>query len=149
LNETKLITAKLFKERLVDLCLRSGITGLPKREEDRHIVFKSAALYLEPTTNLTESELNEGLQAWLNDVWEAGGLDHVTLRRWLVDTGYLTRDRDGASYRIAPSTAAPYAFEEEIKQLHLPEVLEAAKKELEERKRRYMDKSKKDKGGGP
>jgi len=44
----------------------------------------------------TEPEINEYLAAALDAF--AAAVDHVTCRRYLVDLGYLKRDRAGARY---------------------------------------------------
>ena len=50
-----------FKNRFVSLIV--GGQGFPKKHLDRHVLFISAALGLEPQLQYTESELNEELRA--------------------------------------------------------------------------------------
>jgi hypothetical protein len=58
---------------------------------------------------LTEREVNEALKAALAGAacWLA--TDHVELRRWLVDAGWLTRDGYGREYRALAHAALPPA----------------------------------------
>jgi hypothetical protein len=50
-------------------------------------------------TALTERQINEWLKAQLAGVAAFLDIDHVELRRWLVDAGWLTRDGYGREYR--------------------------------------------------
>ena len=45
-----------------------------------------------------EREVNDVLSAWLASVRAA--IDHVTLRRRMVDLGFLKRTRDGSRYYL-------------------------------------------------
>jgi hypothetical protein len=47
MNNDRRITREYFIKRLIDLCLRSGLSGYPTDIIDQHILFKSAALSLE------------------------------------------------------------------------------------------------------
>lgn len=48
----------------------------------------------------TEREINEQLKAALAGPALCLGTDHVELRRWLVDAGWLQRDGYGREYRV-------------------------------------------------
>ena len=43
----------------------------------------------------SEREVNERLAGWAS-----GNIDHVTLRRYLVDLRHLVRDNDGCTYWV-------------------------------------------------
>lgn len=47
----------------------------------------------------TERQINEWLKAQLTGAAAFLDIDHVELRRWLVDAGWLTRDGYGREYR--------------------------------------------------
>ncbi|MFJ8962066.1 DUF2087 domain-containing protein [Lentzea sp. NPDC102401] len=49
-----------------------------------------------PRTYYEEKEINERLKAWC----DGGELDHVTIRRYLVDFGLL--ERGGGMYQAQP-----------------------------------------------
>jgi hypothetical protein len=56
---------------------------------------------------LRESEVNAVLKRCLEEACRFLAVDHVELRRWLVDTGWLERDGFGREYRrVAPSDLA-------------------------------------------
>ena len=48
MNTTQSLSAEQFSKRLVNLCLRSGLGGMPKDETDQHILLKSAVLLVKP-----------------------------------------------------------------------------------------------------
>ncbi|HLL09705.1 MAG TPA: DUF2087 domain-containing protein [Rubrivivax sp.] len=49
---------------------------------------------------LTEPQVNEGLKSALAGAAACLDTDHVELRRWLVDAGWLHRDGFGREYRV-------------------------------------------------
>ena len=92
------LTADQFKKRLAELCLNPGGRGLPRKARDRSILLKSVTLLM-GKQDYTEKELNRLLRKWLEDVGQNLESDHVSLRRELVDTGYVERDSRGSVYR--------------------------------------------------
>jgi hypothetical protein len=59
-----------------------------------------------------EREVNDRLRAWLASAGAMLDVDHVELRRWLVDTGVLVRDGFGRAYvRGAPGAAIASAID--------------------------------------
>ena len=126
---SKIKTAE-FKNRLAGLCLRGGGRGFPRKHRDQHILFKSITLTLETKQDYTENELNECLTQWLTRVGRTVEIDHVSLRRYLVDAGYLTRDRAGRSYRVDPEQSVSF-FEAGIEQINPVAVVEEAYRETD------------------
>jgi hypothetical protein len=135
------ITKEYFIKRLTELCLKGGLPGLPKDEIDLHIVLKSAALMVGQTGIFTEKEVNDRLELWVLHTGQAENMDHVTLRRGLVDAGYLTRDKDGTRYQVAIPGPKPEFFSQDIEQLDIPQVIETAREEIARRKREYLAKA--------
>jgi hypothetical protein len=135
------ITKEYFSKRLVDLCLRSGLAGFPKDDVDQHILLKSAALIIGPSGAFTEREIDEKLKFWINNVSQIQKLDHATLRRRLIDTGYLTRNKDGSAYQVSESAPRAELFESGIDQIDVVEVITNAREEIARRKREYMQKA--------
>ena len=132
-----------FKERLALLCLQGGGRGVPRKHRDQHILFKSITLILETQREYTENELNEYLVKWLSQVGQAVQIDHVSLRRYLVDAGYLTRDSAGRSYRVDPEQMVGL-FEADIEEIDPVAVIAEAQRRTEERKREYLRKRERD-----
>ena len=81
------------------------LTAVPKRRQDEELLMRLAAARFDPTRGYTEPEVNEVLKEWLATFCEPYGMDHVTLRRALVDARLLRRDTAGATYRVDPDRA--------------------------------------------
>jgi hypothetical protein len=95
-----MIGVEEFVERLCLLAADRGPRGFPRRRRDRQILVKSMLLLMDSARVYTEREVNELLRTWSRDVAPAIEVDHVTLRRLLVDWGHLERTADGRAYRI-------------------------------------------------
>jgi hypothetical protein len=143
----QLITCDEFTKRIVKLLVRSNLTDLPKSALDQQVLFKSVMLYLGQTDKMSEKEVNAKLIAWIQDVARMQAFDHVTLRRALVDAGYLTRSSDGATYQISPFNPRAWQFEAAIEHLDVLDVLNTAREEMAQRKRAYLEKAQKQKRG--
>lgn len=75
---------------------------MPKKQQEADVIMALSLLGLDPGVFLEETDINVHLSAWLDDISSDAGLDYVTLRRYLVDCGFLRRATDGAIYRICP-----------------------------------------------
>ena len=73
-----------------------GLRRVPKKPQDRDRVLALVAGRLRRRFPYDEPTLNGELRAWLQSLHAE--LDHVTLRRYLVDLGFLKRDRAGSRY---------------------------------------------------
>jgi len=135
------MTAEQFSKRLANLCLRSGLAGMPKDEMDQHVLLKSVVLMVPAAGALSEMEINEKLQAWLSQVCVIKNFDRVTLRRWLVDTGYLTRSSNGAAYQVARPAPRADLFEDSVDQIDVLGAIQAEREEMERRRQAYLAKS--------
>ena len=127
-----------FTGRLVDLCLKSGLKGIPRRERDQHILLKSVALTLNPTREYTEGEMDDKLAFWLSDIARSIDLDRVTLRRWLVNEEYLIRQRDGTSYRVSIPAEGRVCFEASVEDIDVYEAIGLGMKSIAQKKREYL-----------
>ena len=83
---------------------RGGVMRrLPRKRKDAEVVIALAIVGLAPDAFHDESEVDAHLSAWLHIIGgNDGDLDHVTLRRSLVDYGFLRRASDGVVYRVVP-----------------------------------------------
>ena len=84
--------------RLESLVLKKGVHVGVLSESDRALVLALAANAIEPGRPHREDEVNRLLLDWLADVGAMLRTDHVELRRWLVDAGYVSRDPWGHAY---------------------------------------------------
>jgi hypothetical protein len=108
------MTTNAYIERLEALAPRQGLSlgGMHSASPaDFALMLAAAAQSFAPATVYTEREVNGRLRAMLAGVGAMLGVDHVELRRWLVDTGVLTRDGFGHAYTPgAPSPAIAVAM---------------------------------------
>jgi len=131
----QIISAAQFKERLAVICLSGAGTAFPRRTRDRHILYRSIIQRLDHARKYPEAELNDALQRWLLDIGTCLDIDHVTLRRYLIDEQYLSRDANGNAYQVNPSGNAAMGFEPSIAAIDPFMVIQAAKDRVAERKR--------------
>jgi len=89
----------------------------------------------------TEKEINKKLSYWIN-ISQIKNIDHVTLRRWLVDTGYLVRNNDGSCYQISLSVPRSQLFDDAIDQIDVVEVIKTGREDIAQRKREYLERTK-------
>lgn len=88
-----------------DRALRTGgLQRLPRNPAHRDIVLAALCLGLRRRHAYGEPELNDRLKDALAGMRAA--VDHVTCRRFLVDLGFLRRDRAGTRYFVDPSKLA-------------------------------------------
>ena len=132
------LTASQFTDRFVSLVLAGR--ELPKKHLDRHILLISSILKLDPGRPYSEKELNEQLQIWVIHFGRSFGLDHVTLRRYLVDEKYLARDAAGGTYQLA-AEGLPYTFDESLRELDLEKLVAGARQARELKKQQYLKQS--------
>lgn len=79
-------------EAVVRAFVRDGrLTGMPAQASRRRILLEHVVQSFEPGRDYEEREVNAVLRSWT----EGGGVDHVSLRRYLVDEGLLSRDNAG------------------------------------------------------
>jgi hypothetical protein len=132
------INAAEFKQRLEALLLSPGGRGLPRKRRDWDILFKSIMLALEAGRDYSEKEVNQVVEEWLDGIGQAIEIDYVTLRRHLVDAGYLVRDLAGTSYRVGLEAMAEL-FEPATDTVDPAAVVEEARSRKEQRKRQYLE----------
>jgi hypothetical protein len=129
------ITSCEFRRRITALCLGGVGPSLPRRRRDRHILLKSVALLLGHGRAYTESTINTVLKSWLAKVGPAVRLDHVSLRRYLIDEGYVIRDHAGSIYEVSPTSDWSHLFEPGVDDVDPLEAVRAARAERDKRRR--------------
>jgi hypothetical protein len=83
-----------------------GLGGLPLAQQAAVWALAWAGL---PDSVMNERQVNEHLKGLLAGAASFIDTDHVELRRWLVDAGWLQRDGYGREYRRTPAAALPDA----------------------------------------
>jgi len=111
------------------------MTAMPKRPGDQEILARLAAARFEPG-KIYEGEVNEALEAWLESFTEPYGIDHVTLRRLLVDRRLLVRTKSGSTYEVNPEARQEL---EGFGDIDPARMLSRVREEREARKQRRPD----------
>lgn len=124
------------REALGRMLANGPLTMLPRQPRDLEVLMALAAARFEPGRGMPEAEVNETLAAWLATFCAPFGVDHVTLRRCLVDARLLVRDRAGSVYRAAPEKVAE-AIEAGAAGIAPAEVMEEVRRTRDARKRAH------------
>jgi 4a-hydroxytetrahydrobiopterin dehydratase len=111
MGEPERIPAALAASRLRALASGGVGPGFPRRRRDLWIFLHAAAQGLGEAP-LSEAALNDRLMFWLASLGPRVILDHVTVRRALVDEGFVERDASGVSYRRSAAHERNAIFEE-------------------------------------
>lgn len=93
---------------LAALVVKRGVAlgGMTPADRELALALVWAGVPAEP---MNERAVNEVLRGQLAGNAACLGTDHVELRRWLVDGGWLARDGFGREYRRVPLQALPTA----------------------------------------
>lgn len=134
------VSREAFEARLAELCLRRGGPGLPKSGADRALLFKSVTMAMAEASAAdgarSEREINEMLKSWLAEIGREVEVDHVALRRAMVDEGWLVRSADGREYCCGTGTgAAAVQFDPAIGGVDPGDVIRRAIETAAQRKR--------------
>jgi hypothetical protein len=133
----RIIQVAEFEERLAAICLGGAGSAFPRRLRDRHILYRTIIQSLDPSKKYSEGEVNDVLQQWRLDIGACLDIDHVTLRRYLIDEMYLLRESNGSAYVVNPAGRAIVEFEETVAAIDPVTVIQSAKDRVAERKRMH------------
>ena len=122
------ILRRLFSGGIID--------NMPKRPADAQLIFALAASSLTSQVKYSEIEINEHLKEWLNVFASTEVLDHVTIRRCLIDHGLVLREPSGATYEANQAVISSY-IDAGARTIHPGDILEAVQREKKLRKRAY------------
>jgi hypothetical protein len=111
---------------------------LPRKRQPFHILLISMVLQLDPLSTFSEAEINAELQRWILAFGTGFGLEHAELRRFLVDEGYLVRDKAGSEYRVDPD-GGPFSYDPGLRGIDLEALVGKARQEREARKRAHTN----------
>ena len=87
------------------LLANGPLSAYPTRRADQELLLRLGAARFERGRAYTEREVNDILRAWLATFCAPYGIDHVSMRRYLVDARLLVRDTKGSTYRVAAPAA--------------------------------------------
>jgi hypothetical protein len=82
------------------LLANGPLTAMPKRPDDQALIARLAGTRFKADKAYREADVNEVLKDWLATFSAPYGIDHVTLRRFMVDMQVLARDRSGSTYHL-------------------------------------------------
>src|SRR5262249_1500374 len=114
---------------------------LPRRQRDKHIIFKSVSFFFVPGRSYAETEVNSIIDSWREQVGRTCNIDRVTLRRSLIDEGYLTRSNDGSVYTRSIDGGPHGMFEREVDSVDPAATILDAVRDIEERRRKFEQHS--------
>ncbi len=137
-TEESPISADEFADRIVALCVSSGLRIMPRRKRDQHILMKSVVLTLDPDASYGEIEINNAIKYWLVDIGKRIRFDHLMLRRMLVDRGYLDRDRRGSAYTVGVTGDTIEMFDANVSDVDVYRIIGEGLKSLQDRKKAYL-----------
>ncbi len=124
------------REALGRMLANGPLTMLPRQPRDLEVLMALAAARFEPGREMAEAQVNQALAAWLETFCAPHGVDHVTLRRCLVDARLLVRDRAGSAYHADAERVAE-AIEAGAARIAPAEVMEEVRRTRESRKRAH------------
>jgi len=138
--ERNYINCENFKKRMIELCLKSGLSDFPVKRRDQRILLKSIAILFNPKHQYTEAEVNQRIIGWLKDMERFFQWDFMMLRRRLVDEKFLTRKTDGSGYRLCPPDPAEIIFDPAIDELDICQVIREGEESIARKKEEYLQK---------
>ena len=125
-----------FKQRFAALTLAGG--GIPRRLEDRQLLAASVVSRIEPGRVYNEREIGLVLVRWCNSFGWRFAVDHVDLRRMVVDMGLVRRNASGSQYELIEE-ANEALYDSAIRELDLEQVVQEAKDERDRKKRAFLE----------
>ncbi len=115
--------------------LRSGsLEAFPTHPKDLDAVLAVAAVTLMRRRPYSEQEINAALTDWLESVH--GWMDHVTLRRRMVDLDFLKRTVNGSRYFMNYGRVVEVLGDPAL-ELDAGAIVQEVMRERKERKRMY------------
>ncbi len=131
-------------DRFAKLAVRTGLSlGVlySARIGDFHLVLAAASRAFAAGRTYSERDINDLLRAWLAREGSMLAVDHVELRRWLVDCHVLVRDDYGRAYALGRPVTEIAAIAAALSGVDLAQIAAEARardaKAREERKRKW------------
>ena len=133
------------RARLGQLVVKSGVMLGGLSQADRLLALSMPAARLPEGEAASEAEVNARLRSSLGEEAACLDVDHVELRRWLVDSGWWRRDGFGRRYERVPVHALPdelRALADALAGLDLPswaaDCRDALKRQREQRRQAWQ-----------
>lgn len=124
-----------YEKKVINLFVRSPAYELPSKRNDRLIVLHALSRVFKEGT-YSEKEVNELIKGFLAQVI-GFKVDHVKIRRALVDEGFLERTKDGARYTVDKSKEIYSIFEDDINDVNPKDLIRNAIEDVKARRKKY------------
>ena len=126
-----------YRKVLRDYFARDGVKPFPRRWKYRLLILYSAIRSLELGLPYSEDEINEAIIAWQSRHGGFLDLDHVTVRRYLVDLGFLDRNPSGSVYAVIHSFLEEADWDPQILEADEESLLAQARRDVESNRREF------------
>lgn len=128
-----MINKQRAEGRLRKLFQGGVMKRIPRNSEDARLFLALAASSFDPRNAYSEAAVNEQLKEWMDGFTCPHEMDHVSLRRHLVDSHFVLRDKSGIAYR--PNQAViNQVIEPAARSIQPRYLLEDVQRERKERK---------------
>lgn len=107
-------------EQFRKLAIKRGLTPgamLASSPAEFNMLLYSLRREFAVSRTYAEREVNELIKHWLQSVGGMLEVDHVEMRRWLVDLAILARDAYGHVYQLAPVPPRLLTLDTELAQI--------------------------------
>jgi hypothetical protein len=136
MSSKRKIVLEDYRKVLRDYFAREGVKPFPRRWKYRLLILYSAIRRLELGLPYTEDEVNDAIVEWQKRHGGFLDLDHVTLRRYLVDLGFLDRNPSGSVYAVIHSFLEEADWDPRILECDEEALLVQARRDVESSRNR-------------
>ncbi len=134
------ISKEEFEKKVKNLLIRSNLYELPTKRKDLLVILRMI-ISMFKEGNYTEKQINEIIKEFISKVPEIK-VDHVKIRRALVDEEFLIRTPSGSTYTANKNCESLKKFSNSIDNLDCLSIINKARKEKEERRKKYTQQTK-------
>ena len=135
---SELITADEYARRIAVWCGKGrSYDQLPRKQKDRWILLHALSRVVGEDESLSEAMINVRIEGWLAGIGKTIRMDPVSLRRELIDRGFLERDRAGTSYRVSTRYRGFVTIEEAAGKLDLEAIIAGEEARVSARRVRH------------
>lgn len=110
-----------YEKVIVNYFSRSILNELPRYRKKRLILLKAFSMFFQKE-NYTEKEVNEIIKGIIAKIPKVK-IDHVKIRRALIDECFLYRTNDGSKYFLRVSDEIKNIFADEINNIDIFKVI--------------------------
>ena len=132
---SQIISKEDYQSRFAVWCGRDKeFSSLPSKRKDRWILFHAFMRTLSGDGPWTEKQINEAIRDWLAGPGRCLHVDHVWIRRELIDGGFLARDAAGTEYQRADRFRRQFDFAPAVEAIDLDALIEQERQRVLDRR---------------